>query len=547
MGARLRRFELPVLVGAISAGLIAIGLLLGHFTTFFSADAGVKYLAARSIARHWTDAAIPYPLARLDPHGRFVLPLTAWLRGRDFAGYSLPFEYLTALALVAFGSLGLILPQVAGTAALLWAQASLADLVGLRPNRNLVLICTALATPVLFYSLTLWEHTWGVGLFLAGTALLLRSLTRTHPSRLMATGSGLLLSASVLMRREMLIASVLVLVLSAMLGLDRRKPLAIGLAGLAFLLPVGAIMLLHPEPLALGLSHASPGRAPISTTGHAAGRLAHLEWLTAGGIATGGLVLLSALIGLIGRFRRSWLLPAVTLGALALALLYAGNLLSHYSWTNDNPLAYAPLLIWALWSPLILARSRLSVALWLLMFCGAAATMLFAFDYGGAQWGPRYLLFVFPIGIILALLCRRELLTLAANGASRRLVTYSFAVLLALSLGLQAIGVMALVTGKRDWSASAQTIAALSPHTVVSVGDPSVDSLVSNLPQKAVLWAQTPGDLDDLIRLLSRHGTRSLIFVCGPRTICDWGAWHGWTRVARGRSYFVRYAVFRLG
>ena len=129
-------------IGALLAGLVAIGLLLGQFTSFFSIDGDIKYLSAWSIAHHWNNAAIAYPFGRVDPAGHYVLPLTAWVHGHDYAGYSLPFEYLTAFCLAIFGNAGLVVPPVLGTGLLLLVQLQMATLLGIRGRRTLLLIAT---------------------------------------------------------------------------------------------------------------------------------------------------------------------------------------------------------------------------------------------------------------------------------------------------------------------------------------------------------------------------------------------------------------------
>ena len=83
----------------VTLGLVLTGIAFGHFDTFYSGDSVVKLLAAQSLTHHWTDSSIPYVFGRIDPHGTYVLPLTAWMNGHDYSGYSLPFEYMTAISI----------------------------------------------------------------------------------------------------------------------------------------------------------------------------------------------------------------------------------------------------------------------------------------------------------------------------------------------------------------------------------------------------------------------------------------------------------------
>ena len=160
-------------VGGVAIVLVAAAAWLGHFTAFYSVDGDVKYLGALNLARHFPNAAISYPSYRFDPGGTYTLPLTGWFGGHDYAGYSLPFLYISAAALALFGNAGLILPPVLGTVVLMYAILRLADLIELKTSRVLLLAGAVAASPVLFYSVSYWEHTWGAGLLLAGIAALL--------------------------------------------------------------------------------------------------------------------------------------------------------------------------------------------------------------------------------------------------------------------------------------------------------------------------------------------------------------------------------------
>lgn len=584
-------------IAGLGAALALVGLGLGHYTTFFSADAGVKFLAAQSIVRHWTDPSIPYPFATADPAGRYVLPLTDWISGRDYAGYSLIFEYMTAGFVALFGAAGTVFPPIAGTICLLFAQLQLANLAGVR-NRRPLLVATVVATPVVFYSLTLWEHTWGVALFLGAAAVLLgggqrskvegqtskpRSTWATR-SRTLAVGhsmfelrwqpsaagkgicAGAMLAGAIFMRREMVIPAAVLLAMSALIGLRTRRLLVPVLAGLVPIVSVGAVMRLQPEPLAVSLTHASSGRAGVTTVVGTASHLQRIEWLTAGGFATVVLLAFTVLL-ILTRWRWPRALPPLfAAGSVAAGLALVIQLVTHFSWSNDNPLAFSPILIWGLWSIVLFtggARDRgtlpandldstfrlpavgAQLLLWLLSVLGCVAIMWFAYDYGGGQWGPRYLLFVFPLLLILAFRARELILDRVGPGPQRHLIAYAFVFLLVVSALEQGIGLGAIVTGKREWSRTASVVEALPARVVVSTGDPSLDSLASIYGSKTMLWASTPSELTGLMNELRNQGVRSVALVCGPRSACPWDDFAGWRRDRIRRSNFVRYASYQ--
>ncbi len=154
-----------LLIGLTTVVLLALALGLQRFTDFYSVDGDVKYLAALAISHHPFNPSIPYPAAHFDPAGHYSLPLTGWYHGHDYAGYSLLFEYLAGFSLALFGSAGLVLPSIVATVAILFIQFELAKMIGLRSCRLLSIVVTVAATPLLFYAISFWEHSWGVALF----------------------------------------------------------------------------------------------------------------------------------------------------------------------------------------------------------------------------------------------------------------------------------------------------------------------------------------------------------------------------------------------
>lgn len=541
------------LVALIGLALIVAGLLIGHYATFFSADSGVKYLASRSILNHGSSAAIPYPFAHFDPHGKYVLPLTAWINGQDFAGYSLPFEYLTAFCMLLFGAAGTVVPSVLGTVCILVAQVELAKLLSLNRNRWLLVLCSLISTPLIFYSLTLWEHTLGVGLFCLGLVAMLRGLQSEGGETWWTVLGGGLFCLSILMRRELIIPSVILLVAGALIF--RRKPALVMsfVAACVMLFPIGLIFELNPMPLALGLTHASPGRSGIVTSGVGAAPAGHwvrLEWLTAGGWATGFFVVATIILVAI-RLRKPNLLPtaAPALGILA-GSAFVVQLTMHYSWSHDNPLAFSPLLVLGLWLPILMdwrdKHANAFILVWALSVVGAAGIVWMAADYGGGQWGPRYLLFVFPLCLLLVWKAGQTLLSGAGSGISRRLIIYAFVVLAGESTVLQAIGVQAIVTGNQQWAQTAAVIEARPGNIVASMGDPTVDSIPSVYGPKTVLWAASRGDFQRLMAVVRKHNLGPVTIVCGPRVRCPWNAFPHWRHGKIRRSNFVRFAGYRV-
>jgi hypothetical protein len=532
-----------VTVVAIVAGLTVTALALGHLTAFYSIDGDVKYLGAVSISHHFLDPSIPYPFHRFDPSGQYTLPLTAWYGGHDYAGYSLPFEYIAGASIWLLGTTGVILPSIVATGLLLIVQMELASLVGLAGRRSLLLAATVAASPVLFYAVSFWEHAWGVALLLAGIAVLLRAIRRDHPAWVGAL-AGFLLAGGVLMRRETAIPATLLLVLVPLVSLRRRTTMTCLFAAAGFALPLGAIVLLHPEPLLLGLTHASPGRAGTGV-GHAAGTLQKFEWIASGGYATGMLAAGTVLLVLARRFRPG-LTPAIfAAGSFVAGLALVIQLLSNFTYANDNPLAFCPLAIWGFWSVIVLPVERASrqivIALWVLLAASTIVIAIAMYDYGGAQWGPRYLLFVFPILLVLAFRTRQELISAFQGAVHQRMINHSFATLLLMSVLLQGLGLLDLSVKQSEAARADAGYARVHASVVVSPW-PKIDVLAPFYGHATLLYAATQPALDRLMSTLRHRGFHSVMMLCDP--VCDRTAYPGWSnsrrRWASGDSFTYR-------
>jgi hypothetical protein len=558
--AALEAYADYLTIGAILAGLVAIGLLLGQFTSFFSIDGDIKYLSAWSVAHHWNNAAIAYPFAHMDPAGHYVLPLTAWVNGHDYAGYSVPFEYLTAFCLAIFGNAGLVVPPVLGTGLLLLVQLQMATLLGIRGRRTLLLVATVACTPVLFYSVTFWEHSLGIALVLGGVALLLR-LISTQPKYATsssirgellalwpAVAAGCLFAAAVMTRRETIIVAVLSIAVLAILFPSRRIVTALGAAFLIMCLPLGLIYELNPQPLVLGLTHSSSGRAGVTSGSYT--HFHRLSWLTHGSWATALFVLLTAGLTVVRRLRPRLLPAAFVIASLAVGIGFVVQLFSHFSWTDLNPMAFCPLAVWGVWSLLLLKRDgfqRMELAVWTLMLVSTVAIVYEAYDYGDSQWGPRYLLFAFPLLILLAIRARQDLRDRVSSPGQTRLVEYGFIGLFSISVLLQCVGISLAASDKARLNADMNAISRL-PASVIVAGDGSVPQLAPLAANHTLLFAMPHQySLGHLMALVARDGVTAVTMTCAanlPKKHCHWDGYAGWTHTAVHKGRLIRYASY---
>jgi hypothetical protein len=578
---RIRRWTPHLVVACTAICLGVVALALGHLTSFYSVDGDIKYLGALSIAHHFSNSSIAYPSSALDPTGHYSLPLTAWYSGHDYAGYSLPFLYIAAVGLALFGTAGLILPPILGAVILLYAQMCLAHLLDLRINRIVLALVTIAATPLLFYAVSFWEHSLGVGLWLAGLALLLSSVQARTRQLPMALGAGAVFASGVLMRRDTLVPALVALVLLPLFIRRREMILSCLAAGVCLVLPIGAILLLHPEPLAVGLTHASPGRAAIGIRSGLT-TLSKLEFLLTGGIATAAVIAL-AIILVVLRFRKPALVtPILAVGSILTGIGLVVATLTSYTFSNENILAFCPFAMWGVMAPLTMTASlktstitsavsrwfrelwvallsvlhrptgeqplpaitpaNLTPAIWTIAVVATLGVVEAASDSGGAQWGPRYLLFAFPLLALLAMKARQNMLE--SRPGRTRVVNYSFALVLAVSILLQCLGLFALHV-KQDLAAQTdQAIARTHTHLVVSAF-PVIDVLAPTYESNDYLYAPTQSDLVTLMRRLRADGHTRLVMLCDTVDRCTWTGYAGW-RHARVHTVkdIAKFAVF---
>lgn len=161
----LHKFSLPwhrvtvLMLISIATVYVGLALYLSSFHALWSPDCGVRFAMIRSQIEHGRLIYIYYPFAHLDPTGR-IHPLAYFLfhRAHDFCAMYLPlFPFLSGLAYCVFGFRGLMLVPVLCGLGTLWVTYAMARRLGLR-SRLLLIFVLGLATPLLLYSVSFWDH-----------------------------------------------------------------------------------------------------------------------------------------------------------------------------------------------------------------------------------------------------------------------------------------------------------------------------------------------------------------------------------------------------
>ena len=432
---------------------------------FWSLDEGGKLLYIQNVLNSGSATApLIYPGRALDPNLEY-LPLFFYARqGSDiYSWWPVGFPLLTLPFFRFMGWVGLyILPAIAGATA-----CALSALIAVRlapsffaaaRTRQIVLLGTAaligLATPMLFYSTMFWEHTLSVALLLLGLWLALRS--GQDNCGWCALGAGAAVSMAGFLRTEQLFAGLGIL---AVLILWRwRWGL---LMGIAFVFVTAAWMGFNYAMMGSWLSRQWGSNTTELTNalfpGLAEAGPLYIPYLLFNApkiiaydlgtslLVVGTLLVVACLI--LPAFRRLWPLLAACYAGLAIVCAIVLFQPEGYRSVHGVVLI-APQIVCFIW--LYRTLRRKGAELWpVAMLSAAALAILLAFvarswlAAGGQQWGARYLLVLYPLLTIAAIVGLFSLVR-SAHSSTVRLLFVGAAVLTLVGAGFQLRGQQAV-------------------------------------------------------------------------------------------------------
>ena len=182
--------------------LLVLGWLSISPLVFWSPDTGLRYLQVREFLDHrWSSAAVDYSARFLDPALQHVPYYRAYIVHDDelFLRVSPFFPLLASFLIPVIQRFGLVLPPVLGGFFCGLAIYRLSRLSGLR-HSTLTMWATVLATPVFFYSIEFWDHTFVMAFSLWACYLLAKGLIDN--SRISIFIAGVLASIAWVQRPE---------------------------------------------------------------------------------------------------------------------------------------------------------------------------------------------------------------------------------------------------------------------------------------------------------------------------------------------------------
>jgi hypothetical protein len=458
----MRRLSHPLLWFTVFLFAFYLVLVLARPQgVFWSLDEGGKLLYIQNvIQRASVTAPLIYPGRALDPNLEY-LPLFFYARqGSDiYSWWPVGFPLLTLPFYRLLGWAGLyVLPALAGAAA-----SGLSALIAVRlaptlfasnRTRQAVLILTAalvgLATPMLFYSTMFWEHTVSVALLLLGLWLALRS-GQDQCGRC-AGAAGAAVGLAGFMRTEQLFAGLGIL---AVLTLWRwRQGLRMGVS---LALVTAAWMVFNYAMMGSWISRQWGANTTELTNALFPGLfeagLLYIPYLLFNApkiiaydlgtpLLVIGTLLVAACLILPGA-RRLW--PVLAACYAGLAAVCAVVLFQPEGYRSVHGVVLiAPQIVCCAWLYYMLRRK--DVARWpVAMLSAAALVVLLAFiarswlAAGGQQWGSRYLLVLYPLLTIAAVVGLFPLAHSPRSGVAHFLFA-SAAVLVLIGAGFQVRG-----------------------------------------------------------------------------------------------------------
>jgi hypothetical protein len=489
--------------------------------TFFSSDTGLRYLQVRTFQEYgWRQAAIPYDGLQYDPGMRFVPYYGAYSRyGNELViVISLFVPLAVAVSRNLFGPVGIVVVPVVGTLITAGGAAALWHLIG-QQRARWIFWGTALSTPLLFYSMTLWDHT--VGVALSTVAVYMAARTLRSRSRLWPVAAGAFIALAVFQRADIAPMAVALGFALLIVGWPRWRMVvqyAIGgVLGLLAIAPFNLIWVGHPLGMAIArfyLGYLRNSYSPFQyyegieiTHAMAATRqLLHVEGgqmptLVAALLLITGNVFLALVLRMPSLRRRTMLY-------VCLALVVGGTVLSLLPARSEpvnGLLTTLPLFGLAL--AYIEDRKtgyRVYRLVFLTTWVYVALALLVLRAPGGAQWGGRYVLAAVPLIFFLAMYTVQAYKEEMPPAVSRALSRVAV-VLVVLSLLVQFVGLIVLSRFKadqREWQAMVTEL-----HTdVVLTNNALLASYMAGLEHKIFLYVETEDDIALLAQRLAAQG-----------------------------------------
>lgn len=510
--------------------LFALGWATISPLVFSTSDAGLRFLQIRSlIAERWHTLAIAYP-TEVDPTFRYAPYYYAYslVNGRLYFNIS-PFYPLIASFLYAgFSKAGLAVSPIIGSLLTAWGTVKLAKTAKL-PRPNLMMWAAIFATPLLFYSVQVWDHTLGTGLATLGIAFALDGLQKEKRGAIFV--GGMILGLSLGQRPELYVlvgAAGAAWLLINWRNLQRTIPLIIG--GLTGALPLFILQQLwvgHPLGMATAANLWGYGRpdsylaqtlfgGELPRSIIAGNFLFHIDSHDAATFSAA----LATIIGIglfffalrIPRYQKKAVLWIATLliltGTLIWSIIARHNMVTGL--ISTFPL-FGISIVYVSEDEHNQSTHKTYRIIFIICAIYLFAMLTFWPTFGARVWGARYLLTAYPLLLFLAFYNLAAYRSRFPPSLQKTLLT-AFTVLVIASTGLQFLGyrfnqtIVTSLVADRD-------AAAASPVDVILTNHPFWPALIGPLADKEYYYVKSDADLAYLIPRLYEANARSFTII----------------------------------
>jgi hypothetical protein len=511
---------------ALTAG-VYLYLAFGYLPpgVYWSPDIGYKRIQAENVRfTPWLDVSIDYPGQRLDPDFRFV-PFRhtfyyVWQGRIHFA----PPPIVAVLARPFVSLMGdageRVVPMLAGLVCA-WLAARLMKTHGIQPEWAGALLA-GLATPMLIYSLFLWEHILGVALGLGALALAF-DLSGARPRWQWVLG-GLLVGLAASVRKELMLFAPLAgmtLALRTFRSPGRNRVLHLALWAGACLIAPGVYLAhayLHsgqivPPELRISVRPEFTPQAYFLRLGPRA--LADFVFDPQFGWLGDLLLIAASAYWLATLGPRTRLREAIQVGALAALGIGVWNAAQRLGPAGGliGLLSACPFFVLGLEGDgRARGLRRIALGFYALVVINLGLFTPAGPYQTGLEWGTRFALIVFPLGAPLAVNGLRAVWERAkASRLARAHLTLAL-LLIGLSVFIQLLGLSRF---------RAPAVRAEGRDALLALPEPQVLTnlwwLTAAAPRlylaKEVFFVNSEADLRDWLSIAHAHGVREFAFV----------------------------------
>jgi hypothetical protein len=458
------------------ACMTALYLLLATFVlpqgAFFSSDEGLKFIQLQNLIRKGLgDLSIDYPGQGLDSDLRFVPinnPPPLIRNGKIFAVYPVIFPLLAAPLFRLLNEAGLyVIPVFSGLLTLV-ITVYIARLSGEDGFCSILLL--GLCTPLLFYSLLFWDHTLGTALSTLALLLVMKGLAQ--PKRFQLLLGGIALGLAIWVRSELYVMALVMPAAFFVTGSRRVRHVAsLCLGVFAALVPLWIFQLLvYGNFIGPHVGHlASLGEElPVTTSRLAIAYYTLLEGSS--NLLLNFLFIMACVASVLvvrsRRLRTNSVLVSISFATLILAGL--PNILRANAGTPIGGLiSTTPFIVFSFAT---LSDSRVGQNTRFLLAASLGYIVLVCLVTPvdpGLQWGPRFLLPIFPPLTILAVTNFRVVAAVHSKPSPRAILRASFVSVVAASLLLQVSSLRTMhILRARDMKLIEDTAQIGSPYIV---------------------------------------------------------------------------------